>query len=65
MAKRYSERLCALRGEKSRAEVARAVGISYSALAMYERGERVPKDDIKVKLAKYFKTTVASIFFAG
>lgn len=49
---------------KSRAEVANAVGVSYSAIAMYERGERTPTDSTKVKLAKYYGKSVAYIFFA-
>lgn len=52
-----------LRGNKSRAEVANAVGVSTSAIAMYERGERIPRDDIKVRFAEYFKKPVAYIFF--
>lgn len=52
-----------LRGEKSQAEVAQAVGISDSALSMYECGERIPRDSVKVKLAQYYKTTVQKIFF--
>lgn len=57
------KRLLELRGEKSQAEVAQAVGISDSALSMYECGERIPRDSVKVKLAKYYKTTVQKIFF--
>lgn len=52
-----------LRGNKSRAEVANAVGVSTSAIAMYERGERIPRDDVKVRFAEYFKKPVAYIFF--
>lgn len=57
------KRLLELRGEKSQAEVALAVGISDSALSMYECGERIPRDSVKVKLAQYYKTTVQKIFF--
>lgn len=57
------KRLLELRGEKSQAEVAQAVGISDSALSMYECGERIPRDSVKVKLAQYYKTTVQKIFF--
>lgn len=57
------KRLLELRGEKSQGEVAQAVGISDSALSMYECGERIPRDSVKVKLAQYYKTTVQKIFF--
>lgn len=58
-----AEKLRKLRGTKSRQEVAKACGISTSALAMYEAGERVPRDDIKIKLAKYYNRSVNYIFF--
>lgn len=61
--KLIAKKLIKLRGEKTQFEVAKDVGISLSALAMYETGNRVPRDEIKVKLAKYYGTTVESLFF--
>lgn len=61
--KKIGNRLTRLRGDKSQSEVARAVGISDSALSMYECGERIPRDSIKVKLAEYYGETVQAIFF--
>ena len=58
-----AEKLVKLRGNKSRETVAKACGISISALAMYERGERIPRDDIKVRLAEYYNRSVNFIFF--
>lgn len=58
-----ADRLVKLRGKKSRETVAKACGISISALAMYEQGERIPRDDIKMKLSKYYKRSVDFIFF--
>lgn len=58
-----AKKLVELRGDKKREEVANACGISTSALAMYEQGERIPRDDIKIKLAKYYNRSVESIFF--
>ena len=52
-----------LRGEKTQDEVTKAVGISTSALSMYECGERIPRDTIKISLAQYFKKSVQTIFF--
>lgn len=51
-----------LRGEASREEVAKAVGVSVSAWQMYENGQRIPKDEVKVRIASYFKKTVGEIF---
>lgn len=59
----YSQRLRALRGSDTQDEVAKKLGITKSAWAMYERGERVPRDEIKVKIAAYFCKTVQEIFF--
>lgn len=52
-----------LRGKVPRSEVADACGISISALTMYETGKRIPRDEIKVKLASFYGRTVESIFF--
>lgn len=39
------------------------VGISRSALSMYETGQRVPRDEIKVKIARCLNTSIESLFF--
>ena len=56
-------RLIKLRGSRTQLEIARNVGVSVSTIGMYERGERIPRDEIKVKLAKYYGRTVDDIFF--
>lgn len=58
-----SSNLRALRGSQSQSEIAAAIGITKSAWAMYERGERVPRDEIKYRIARYFGRTVDEIFF--
>ena len=55
--------LVELRGEKRREIVASALGISVSALSMYEIGERIPRDEIKIAIANYYNRTVGEIFF--
>lgn len=57
--------LITLRGNRSREEVARLIGISVSALAMYESAQRTPRDEIKVKLANLYNKSVQDIFFAN
>lgn len=57
------ERLRSLRGSRSQEEVAKAVGVSQSAICAYEKDERVPRDDVKVRIANYYKRSVAFIFF--
>ena len=56
-------RLRELRGSRSQAEVAQAVGITQAALGNYEAGTRIPRDEIKIKLAAYYKRSVTSLFF--
>ena len=58
------KRLARLRGKRSQRAVAAELGISQAALSMYETGERNPKDDLKVKIAAYYKTSVAKIFYS-
>lgn len=52
-----------LRGDKSLEEVSSAVGVSKQSLSYYERGQRVPRDSVKIALAKYYKRSVGFIFF--
>lgn len=62
--KEIAKKLIKLRGDRSREIVANSCKISTSALAMYEQGERVPRDDIKIRLSKYYGCSVEYIFFA-
>lgn len=62
--KKIAEKLIAMRGEKTQAEVAKSIGISKSSLAMYETGQRVPRDEIKLALANYYGATIQDIFFS-
>lgn len=57
--------LSELRGKEKRENVAKDLGISVSALSMYENGNRIPKDEIKIKIAKYYNRTVEEIFYAN
>ena len=58
------QRLLMLRGDKPRGEVAKALDITYSALSNYESGIWVPRDEVKVSLARYYGKTIEEIFFA-
>lgn len=62
-AKKIGEKLKELRGKRTINEVAQALEISPSALSMYENGERVPRDVIKIKIADYYETPITDIFF--
>ena len=62
-AKMIGARLKDLRGDRSQKEVADAIGVEVMTISNYERGERTPQDEIKVRLADYFGKTVQDIFF--
>lgn len=62
-AKEIGAQLIRLRGKTPQAAVATALNISTSALSMYENGERVPRDEIKEAIARYYSTTVGALFF--
>ena len=61
--KAMGEKLIRLRGKRTQEEVSEALGISKSALSMYEAGKRIPRDPVKMKLARYYKKSVPFIFF--
>lgn len=61
---KIGKKLTKLRGNKSQDIVANAVGISRSALSMYEQGNRIPRDEIKLKLADYYRKSVQELFFS-
>ena len=59
------ERLLRARGEEPRKKVCEAVGISLSALQMYENGRRIPRDGVKLRLAAHYGCSVEALFFAS
>lgn len=62
-AKEIGKRLVRLRGNKTQEEVAKSLNISVSALSMYERGERIPRDNVKIRISSYYKKPINKIFF--
>jgi DNA-binding XRE family transcriptional regulator len=63
--KLIAKRLVELRERKkiTRIQAAKDLEISKSTLQMYENGKRVPKDEIKLKIADYYDSNVQDIFF--
>jgi transcriptional regulator with XRE-family HTH domain len=57
------ERLKKLRGSRTQGEVAEALGVTPMAVSQWENGLRMPSDDMKVKIAQFYKKTVMVIFF--
>ena len=62
---RIGKSLRELRGERTLADVSKAIRVSSSALAMYENGYRIPRDEIKIRIANYYGRSVESIFYRG
>ena len=62
---RIGSKLRKLRMEsgKSMDEVAKGLGVSISAIGMYENGYRIPRDEIKIRIAEFYSVPVESIFF--
>lgn len=63
--KKMGERLREARHELGETQemAAKAAGITPSSYAMYEGGNRIPRDDVKIALAKHFNKTVLDLFF--
>lgn len=61
------QRIKTLREEKgiTREAFCNTVGITLSALSMYENGQRIPRDEIKVKIARVLETSIEALFFAS
>lgn len=59
------EKLTKLRNSKNltQKELATKLGISSTSIAMYELNERVPRDEIKKRIASFFDESVQNIFF--
>lgn len=60
---KIASKLLKLRGSKTQESVAKDVGISPSALAMYEGAKRIPRDEIKLALANYYGVSIEMLFF--
>jgi transcriptional regulator with XRE-family HTH domain len=58
-----AEKLVEARGKIPRKTVCEAIGIALSTLSMYENGERVPRDRIKLKLANFYQKDIKELFY--
>lgn len=61
--KKTGQKLKNLRGNRTQDDIAKCLRISRSSYQMYENGERIPRDTVKVKLAKFYNVPVGSLFF--
>lgn len=63
--KAIGQRLIAARGGMSQVQAAKAIGITRSALSMYETAKRVPNDDVKIAISVVYKVPIQELFFKG
>lgn len=54
-----------LRGHRTLQEAAQGIGIDPDDLSIYEAGKRVPRDEIKRRIADFYHVPVDSIFQIG
>lgn len=52
------------RANETIAEAAESVGVSIASWSAYERGEKTPRDEIKMLISEHYATPVCDIFFA-
>lgn len=57
------ERIKVLRGEQSQEELASIVGVTPSAIGMYEQNRRMPRGQTQKAIADYFGLLVDDLFF--
>lgn len=60
---KIGKKLKELRGKKNIVDVANDLKISPSAWSMYEAGQRIPRDSLKIRISAYFNTPIQDIFF--
>ena len=60
---KIGSRIKTLRENKniSREDFCNAVNISLSALSMYETGQRIPRDEVKLRIARLLDTTIETL----
>lgn len=54
----FGAKLRALRGDASLEDTAQKLGISAFSLRSYEAGERIPRDEIKLRIADFYNVDI-------
>lgn len=57
------ENLRRARGNRTREEIAKKAGVSVSAVQMYENGERIPRDAVKIRLSCVLGVGIVDLFY--
>lgn len=58
------QRIKALREERglTQKDLAKTLNIANTTLSQYESGQRIPSDEVKIKIAEYFRVTLDYLF---
>lgn len=57
------ENLRKARGNRTREEIAQKAEVSISAIQMYENGERIPRDAVKIRLSRVLGVSIVDLFY--
>lgn len=60
---KVAENLKKARGSRTRAEIAKEAKVSVSTIQMYEDGKRIPRDAVKIRLARVLGVSITELFF--
>ena len=65
-AQKIGNKIKSLRTERraTQAELANYAGVTKVAISNYERGLRVPRDEVKKKIADFLDTSIAGLFYS-
>lgn len=58
------ERLKKLRGDRTLEEIGKALNVTSMAVSLWERGERIPSDDMKMKISIFYDVPITDLFYA-
>lgn len=58
------DKLKRLRGADSLEKIAKDLNLTKQAIFNYENNIRVPRDEIKVRIAEYYNVSVQELFFS-
>lgn len=53
-----------LNNKESQEEVCKKLGVSQVAWSKYEAGEIIPRDEMKIKIAEHYGSSVQSLFYS-
>lgn len=62
--KEIGAKLKILRGERTQQEVAENIGVCKALISLYESGQRLPSDRIKIRLSEFYQVGIVELFYS-